>query len=250
MHTLHNLSANTAEEWSVVCAQSILFLHVCALDKTGLGHLLRARSLQVPPLGIRNPRTVESEDALGIQPSVYFYAGRSYPAPVGTIACSIALSDWDGANERPLASPFDTGGLHHDKLKLKWQDYSDEGKKEYLDDHTSSLDRFTDYFALFLSAYFDNASGYWDSPTVQIDGVDLTNIDDWRNWTFELREANATSITQAKWYFDYESHSHYLDLLLDGSIEPIPSNRYEIVSTPFAHAEEYARIQAVAAAGP
>ncbi len=240
MHSLLNLRSVGVQSWAVVCAESVVFIHACALDKSDIAKVVLEQSLFVPPIAKRNPKTIETEDSLEISSSIYFYAGRSYPAAVGTIAYAIALSDWDGVRLNALVSPFDTGGLHHDKLKLNWRDYSNN-KRTYLNEHTSSLTDFADYFARFLTAFFCGVPDYWQMPTRPIDGASLTSGDDWRNWTFELREAGKTSVKSATWYFDHESYSHYLDLVSDGVIEPLSRDRYKIVSAPIEEAEDDAR---------
>ena len=239
MHTPNNMSSVPQAIWASNCASKSIFVHICRLERNDLLGLFSSGILSVPADAVRNANTVAAERGLGLNSSVYLYAGRAYPGPIGSLACLIALSGW-AEIDRTFVSPFDTGGLFHDKLKLDWRSI-DSSQESYLVSHSADFADFTSYFGGFLTSYFESAEDYWVCPCKPIDNTEFDETDDWRNWTFEVRQADATIIKDANWHMDYEAHSHYLDFVFDGEIDPIPPDKIRMSVVAFVSADEHAK---------
>ena len=241
MHTPANLKSVVVQAWARPLV-GVPLLHVCRLQKDELRAALSTGVAAVPPAARRDTNTLATEAALSIPASVYFFVGRCCPRRAGAITIAIRASDL--ARDEGTVSPFDTGGLHHNKLLLLWRDYA-PNKRSYLQQHTAPMNGFEEYFTVFLSEFFRQARSYWNQPDQQIDGMRLTADHDWRNWTFEVRFEEHADVSNAKWYFSPEADSHYNDLVADGLIDPLPDSRYEVATRPFEKAEADAAAVAV-----
>lgn len=237
MHTPANLNlmVSVPSPWAVQCVR-VPFIHVRHVDKAQLRAALTNEALGIPPH--RSAKTVAAELGLGIPPSIYFFLGRCCPGRVGVIAIAVPYDDFVGCNG--MVSPFDTGGLFHDHLRLPWRNYPPADKSAYLIAHSIDLGGYPAYLAPFLTAFFSRAGSYWNHPDMAtaIDGIPFTAPNEWQNWTFEARIDDRATVSSAKWYFSDEAYSHYLDLLADGLIDPLPETHFEVTPKPFARAEE------------
>lgn len=238
MHTPANLRSTSRVPWVDSCA-GLPFLHVCAIDKDELRRALSAGIVVVPDDSMRHGKTVDAEKNLGIPRCLYFFVGRCCPGRVGSAVLSVEF--FAVRKQRGAVSPFDTGGLYHDHLRLPWDVFPPGTKQAYLKEHSADLSQFQQYFTDYLSAFFELPGSYWSHPDKPIDGTRFASADDWRNWTFEVRFVEQTEISSAKWYFDLEAESEYLDLLADGLVDPLPDSQCEIASRPFEKAETDAR---------
>lgn len=152
--------------------------------------------------------TAECERRLGWPPMVYFYAGRVHPRIPQEMALVFGgFADLDGGvfedGRRGGVTPFDSGGVAASNSRLPWSRHGGS-EREYVEAHNlRDLNRWRDYFALFLEEYFDRPRDYWDRcPCRPIDGAQLVRQGEsqehpWMDWTFELHLEDPVTITSA-----------------------------------------------------
>ena len=244
MHTYESLSAATAnaenDEPGTEVAESVPFLHMCPPNR--LPQVLSQQTLRVPEPSLRRPKTIESEEMLGINPSVYFYVGRTHPTPVGTAACSLPCES-ALLQSNSEVSPFDSGGLAQNKLELNWEDYAST-KAEYLNMHSCAASDHVRYFDPFLSQYFSGPDDYWENSQSRNRRRNVSENEKWRNWTFELRVEESANVEDASWFFDSETDHRYQEWILEGKLPELPVDRYSVVENPVEAAELTARSNA------
>jgi len=145
-----------------------------------------------PERMIRDPRllrsskteiTRETERALGIGDSLYFYVGHACPE-FGQIVLVYA-PEWS-TFELGGATPFDTGGL-----RLGYVNGSGtEDAVSYCKNHRVDLPKWVDEFTTYIATYFSTTSAYVLGERARIDdstGRLLHPKNTRRAWTWELQ---------------------------------------------------------------
>jgi len=132
--------------------------------------------------------TRTAEVTLGLNPSIYFFAGRAYPQAGG---CAFAFGPECEPGQVGSATPFDTGGLVNPKRYIKIDATSDADIAAYGKASIILLTQWRDDLAQVLAAYFDADEDYWQGIPARhdLDGLYARNPgrDSWRAWTFEIR---------------------------------------------------------------
>jgi hypothetical protein len=170
--------------------------------------------------------TRRAEALLGLEPSVYFYAGRAHP-DFGTLA--MAFAPTCEAGRTGSATPFDTGGLVHPRRFIQVRLVPTDGEAERVEYGRSSevpLSEWRDVFARVLAAYFPVELDYWQGGPIPFDpeGLYELNIGNWRAWTFEVRFGEGQSVfDRAAWCADEPTMSK-LRRLLDEEDPPVPGD--------------------------
>jgi hypothetical protein len=212
-HTFKNLKERVEKpsEEADICARNVPLVHcirehaelenVISLLKTGFFCSLNSK-----------PKTTSACKKLGIpEGSMFFYVGRSFPENGVSIAilyggaydidknCVVIESQIMSNNSSPICRgvrPFDSGGLAEEKLRFS---VTKEELKTYFNEHNDSdLKKWRDYFSRFITEFFASPAGYWQSyPTKDIDGINFTKNDDWRNWTFEIHSKWSVPVSLA-----------------------------------------------------
>jgi hypothetical protein len=130
---------------------------------------------------------------------VYFYAGRACD-DFGNVA--IAYNPSVEADHTISVTPFDTGGLIHEKrlIKCSLNSATDEAALiEFAKASEVAADAWRDEFARFLAAYFRNPWQYWDAAPDYQDPEQLFTMNrDWRAWTFEIRFGESHPVTNGQ----------------------------------------------------
>jgi tetratricopeptide (TPR) repeat protein len=143
--------------------------------------------------------TRRAENLLNLSPSVYFYAGRACD-DFGNVA--IAYDPSVEADHTISVTPFDTGGLIHEKrlIKCTLNSATDEAALiEFAKASEVAADAWRDEFARFLAAYFRNPWQYWDAAPDYQDPEQLFTMNwDWRAWTFEIRFGESHPVTNGQ----------------------------------------------------
>lgn len=139
--------------------------------------------------------TRQAELALGVKPSVYFYAGRACPS-FGDAA--FAFPPGIEVTRSGAVTPFDTGGMVSDKKHVRVNLSPTDGqieRRQYCLESQLDLATWRAALAEFLAAYFDQDVDYWLEPPRHPDqcGRHRLNLD-WRAWTFEVRLESSPSI--------------------------------------------------------
>lgn len=166
--------------------------------------------------------TRSSENVFGWPPCVYFFAGRVHPDAAHVCSTVLLLG---GALENELdpaqklehrlrggCTPFDSGGLARGISHLT----PIADASHYVNDHrVTDLKLWRQYLALFLTAFFDKPSDYWEGgPSEEIDGVDFTTIENdrkWLDWTFEIQAEDEVELERCRFIHASESVVDFLD---------------------------------------
>jgi hypothetical protein len=143
--------------------------------------------------------TRRAENLLNLSPSVYFYAGRACD-DFGNVA--IAYDPSVEADHTISVTPFDTGGLIHEKrlIKCTLNSATDEAALiEFAKASELAADAWRDEFARFLAAYFRDPWQYWGAAPDYQDPEQLFTMNgDWRAWTFEIRFGESHPVTNGQ----------------------------------------------------
>ena len=141
--------------------------------------------------------TRRAESLLGLFASAYFYSGRACPA-FGNIA--IAFDHTTDPAHTVSATPFDTGGLIHERrfIRCNLNGPDDENKLiQFAQASEIQGQIWRDEFHRFLAAYFDPIERYWNGRPTYTDPEKMFSLNnDWRAWTFEIRFAEGHSVTR------------------------------------------------------
>lgn len=140
--------------------------------------------------------TRRAESLLGLAPSAYFYAGRACP-DFGDVA--LAFGPSCDARHTVSVTPFDTGGLVHEKRFIRCNLNGPNDEAALVDFAKASEipgAAWRDDFARFLSAYFDPLTDYWEGRPAYDDTEGLFTLaaNSFRAWTFEVRFAEGHSV--------------------------------------------------------
>ncbi len=163
-------------------AERIPLVHVTGGKRPFLT-TVETRPQQIPTSNDReyySDRTRRAEGLLGLSPSAYFYAGRAHP-DFGSVALAFAPSCEKG--HIGSASPFDTGGLLHEKRYINVQldpEDSEAERAAYGRASEIPLSQWRDVFARVLAAYFTIALDYWQGRPRPFDPERLYELNsDW-----------------------------------------------------------------------
>ena len=164
--------------------------------------------------GRRSQTTRESEESIGWEPCIYFYAGRAWPE-FGEIALAYSGECEDG--QEGSATPFDSGGLITKRIYWDESDYSHETVRSFINDSIIKLSEWRKTFAIYLAAYFYPLSDYWVGRPCMKDpeGIFMNEKNNWRAWVFEIRFHQRHNIcSQGAWAFS-EAVSERLREMID-----------------------------------
>lgn len=175
------------------CAATVPLVTVIPYDT------LRLTGGRLPLTPPDKKNTREAEDAFGLPPSRYFYAGRAHP-DFGD--CAFIYSPAIESGRTGSVSPFDTGGVYWRYIHPFCEgDEADRLRRAQVCFHATRLDLIVwrSGFDAFLAAAFVAPSGYFSSapaPRVRWGPEDLPAWDarnhgaparEWRAWTWEVR---------------------------------------------------------------
>lgn len=187
-------------------AEQVRFLHVMRSRKPRIderfNEVLCSGKVSVPEQrGTLN--TGKAEGAMSIGASVYFFAGRAFPDDTAKAVFVVDRSELQRqrAPDELETTPFDSGSTHYGFCKLPCEPAT---APAYVREHTTSFSNFVPYFAGFLSKYFDTPEDYWKQPPKAIDGVEFSDSDDFRNWSFEVRCRHYANVSSSKLVVDEE----------------------------------------------
>jgi hypothetical protein len=139
--------------------------------------------------------TRSAEDNLGINRSVYFYAGRAHP-DFGSIA--LAFGPACEAAHTGSVTAFDTGGLHGKFIRWNLPDYDATTLRGFMADSVIDLAEWRAHFADYLAIYFDPLSEYWFGRPSRVDPEEIFQAgNEWRAWVFEVRFNEGQRISDA-----------------------------------------------------
>jgi len=110
-----------------------------------------------------SPRTREAEKVLDLPPSIYFFAGHACPS-FGNIALVFGA---DLISKKGSASPFDSGGLAHKKIKIP-PEFEPPG---YFQVHVVRLSAFWRRFFDYVATHFSSIDTYLLQGPPQVCGV-------------------------------------------------------------------------------
>lgn len=241
MHTLDGLSLVSLQTWARQCATRIALIHAIAGGVGAFIEVLKGGTLQARHR--TRSSTEASEREMQSQPAVYFYAGRTYPAPVGAIVLVVRPKD-DGSVSKAKASPFDTGGVMRGKTRLPWNAYAPRTQTGYVENHSVEMLNFRCYLERHLSAFFDTLDHYWKRPPSRpIDEVNFAGQTEWRDWTFEIRCFQDVPVHAAQVYITLDTHTNLADRERAGEID-LPGNM-RVVDAPAQSAENDAMMACV-----
>jgi hypothetical protein len=142
--------------------------------------------------------TRSAEDNLGINRSVYFYAGRAHPN-FGSLA--LAFDPACEAAHTGSVTPFDSGGLNGKGEFMRWNlpDYHDATLRGFMAQSVIDLADWRVHFAEYLSMYFDPLSEYWFGRPCRMDPEEIfQDGNEWRAWVFEVRFNEGQRISDAQ----------------------------------------------------
>lgn len=205
-HTFEALSALEMDpsDACVRLAAKIVWTHVFRSKKPeeAISQFLRTGRIVVPESRSEST-TGESETKLGLDPSIYLYAGRVYPSDVAQAAFLVShQSLTEGRNEGDVfVAPFDTGAVAQNKSKLP---FDSDHPDRYVREHSAAAGNFESYFSRFLHRYFTSVNDYWDGIPEPIDGIVFNADSDFRNWTFEVRCRTFAELSQSHWVVNDE----------------------------------------------
>ncbi|MBI5843709.1 MAG: hypothetical protein HZB23_03465 [Deltaproteobacteria bacterium] len=216
-HTFTNLASKVfPSDANKICAEKIPLMHTVR-SADGINRLIDIfKSGRLGGVDIcQRVSTNSAQQELGIPAnSAYFYAGRVFPDDFDPPACFLITGELEseadsGIGGKPPfvgggAVPFDSGGLATDKLRL-WEfqkTLAQTDKLNYFKDHSVTLEKWREYFSLFVEEFFSNPEGYWGSnPAKAIDNVTFEPEDDWRNWSFEIHSSAPVGFENAEVVF-------------------------------------------------
>lgn len=205
-HTFEALSALEIDPTGecVRFAAKVVWTHVFRSKKPdeAISHFLRTGRIVVPES--RNESTTgKSEMKLGLDPSIYLYAGRVFPSDLAQAAFLVTHQSLiEGRNVGDVfVAPFDTGAVAQNYSKLP---FDSDHPDRYVQEHSTAAGDFESYFSRFLHRYFASASDYWDGIPEPIDGTVFNSSSDFRNWTFEVRSRTFAELSKSHWVVDDE----------------------------------------------
>lgn len=171
--------------WAQNCALRMPLLHTVRGTRVLLSGIVESGALKVMHEQ-KQAATVASETGLAEPPSVYFFAGRACPTPIGSTVFWISADGETGCAGK--VSPFDTGGVMVGKSTLPWQNVPPRTQTGYVQQHTEPIGHLREYLGRHLCSFFDSAGQYWTGvPSRAIDGRQMTAASEWHDWTFEIR---------------------------------------------------------------
>ena len=160
---------------------------------------LRLTGGRLPLTPAEKEKTREAEEAFGLPPSRYFYAGRAHP-DFGD--CALVYKPSIESGRTGSVSPFDTGGVYWGYIHpFCGPDEADRRDRARALVAQTSVDLgvWRADFDAFLAAAFEAPSGYFDAPPSQqspwgpgdLPAWDPRNhanpTREWRAWTWEVR---------------------------------------------------------------
>ncbi|MCU0713972.1 MAG: hypothetical protein MUC43_18085 [Pirellula sp.] len=203
-HTFEALSALEIEPTSecVDTAEMVRWTHVFRSTNAmkAITQFLRTGRIVVPES--RNESTTcKSEMKLGLDPSIYLYAGRVFPSDLAQAAFLVTHQSLiEGRNVGDVfVAPFDTGAIAQNHSTLPF-DVDHPG--QYVQEHSTTAENFQHYFSRFLDRYFASVSDYWAGIPEPIDGTVFNGSSDFRNWTFEVRCRGFAELSNSHWVVD------------------------------------------------
>ena len=130
-------------------------------------------------------RTLQAQEKLGILPSLYFYAGRALPVHGGI---ALAFGSEVEKGHHGSATPFDTGGLAHRRIKSNLTN-EDGVLRQFTHESMVDLKTWRGQFGKFLAVYFSSPLAYWTERPCKPDpeGIFSHSENQWPSWTFEVR---------------------------------------------------------------
>lgn len=147
-----------------------------------------ARLLTDPVLrrSSKTDRTRESEAALGLGDSLYFFVGRACQ-DFGQVVLAYH-SAWSESAPGSI-TPFDTGGIHWGKIHAEGLHDAD-ARRSYVELLRSPLLGWCVRFGEFIADHFASAASYVSGARALVDDpsrrlLDLRN--QWRAWTWEVQ---------------------------------------------------------------
>ena len=163
-------------------------------------------------------RTSEAENGLGItgQPH-YFYAMRTEPAFGFAVFCYCESSDVHWPEDAKGATPFDSGGLWHNKITT--EPPLDSSQRRYIfDKYECQLSSWNQTFRNYVADNYNCMIDYMNGNPPQqptrpiIHGPPNSS----RAWTWEVRVARdllSSNVNLIHGFLSFEDHAKYLDWL-------------------------------------
>lgn len=150
------------------------------------------------------PATLEAERLMEWEPSVYFYAGRTFhPGAVALLFVAAYEQDREGG-----FTPFDSGGMVHGHICCSLARDDRTARVQYCRACQGALKDCREMLAKFLAVYFSPLSDYLDGQPCRAHDLGIYpdpnnggrfpfGFNDWRSHTFEIRLTSPVSIWDA-----------------------------------------------------
>lgn len=170
-----------------------------------------------------SPKTLESEQTLGLDRSLYFFVGRILPGPAG--GSCFAFDPSRELHHQGAATPFDTGGIAQGHIRSILPDSQSVTLQTFVQGSSFTLQRWRKRLAVYLAAYFGTPQGYLENqPPLRCDPEQIFRLNvDCRSWTWEVRFLEPHSIFDvAAWSSSTEIYEEFGELLADAGPADAP----------------------------
>ena len=162
-------------------------------------------------------RTLEGEKGFGIPRSIYFYAGRCFETTGGF---AFAFSQKTEKQNAGSATPFDSGGLFHKKIKGNIKN-----RISFFKASQFPLSEWRSKFAVFLNMYFFSPNDYLIKSNRPLredpEKIFTDSENSWQAWSFEIRLENNVRILDLDFCtFSEDKYNDYVDIYLNANHIP------------------------------